>query len=495
MSEVNNNNEILPLPGVVTGFRDDVETPISWDVVDSHGDLGVGVDFTAGVMTVPLRGDSHSQRVQLTQLVRARISPMDPEFYGQISKEYNNSLSPNLLRAAEHARVNALTEQFAVARGMEEEVDGSEKTKGRRLATANTPQAWDDAVQFTLLNAESKAFDSFAAGVRSVNPDWSKVLRKLSKRIHSNFSDNPRRLGSTTPIDYGHGVMGPAGFRHALYAANDVVGYLSNGNYAPDDIKAVQRKDEDDRAANYGEIDDESLQRGQLNNKNSPLDTDDIDDFFEFPDDASGFGPLRIADDLPLTVEVEGYMRRKKRSSDVGRRLGNPSRMLTDPGRRIFTRKVKTKGGVVIVDISGSMSLSEQDLNDIIQACPASLILAYSEVGEDEPNAWILANRGWRVKEIGHIGGGGNGVDGTALTWGIRHRKFNEDMVWISDGCVNNNYGGFNNQLAIMCAKLLKKHRMIMVPSVEEAVAMFKRGKLINKPAGYIRQALLGQFN
>jgi hypothetical protein len=32
-----------------------------------------------------------------------------------------------------------------------------------------------------------------------------------------------------------------------------------------------------------------------------------------------------------------------------------------------------------------------------------------------------------------------------------------------------------------------------MIPSVEEAVSMFKKGKLINKPAGPIRSALLGK--
>ena len=45
-----------------------------------------------------------------------------------------------------------------------------------------------------------------------------------------------------------------------------------------------------------------------------------------------------------------------------------------------------------------------------------------------------------------------------------------------------------------MCAKLIKKHRIIMIPSVQEAVKMFKANKVINKPAGPIRSALLGKF-
>jgi hypothetical protein len=490
-----NNNPVAPLPNVVTSFRDDLITPIQWQVVETHGDLGVGVDFASGVIAVPLRGDSYAQRVQLQQLVRARVSPIDKGFYDYVVENYRGQgMTSNVLRAAEIARVNAITEQFAKVRGIDNEPDGSEKIRGKRLATANSTQAWDAAVEYTILNAGTKGFDSFASGIRSVNPDWSKKLRNINKRVAGMLNRPASVLGNTQPIDYGEGNMGPDGFRHTLNIACEVLSYLSDGYQAPDDIKNIKRGEDDERAQNYGKLDDETLQRGEYNPQSSDLDTDDFPDHYEFPHDENGFGPLRINDSLPLSVEVDGYMRRKKRSAQIGRSVGNPSRLLTDPDRRVFRRKVKVRGGVVIVDISGSMSLTEQDLNDIIEVCPASIILAYSDVGDNVPNAWILANRGWRVKEIGDIGGGGNGVDGTALTWGIRHRKFGEDMVWISDGQVHSNTGGQNVTIVGMCAKLLKKHRIIMIPSVEQAVAMFKRGKLINKPAGPIRDYLLGKY-
>jgi len=495
MSDINPiNDPVAPLPNVVTSFRDDITDPINWEIVDTRGDFGVGVDFASGVMAVPLRGDSHSQRIQLQQLVRARVTPVDKDFIKDFVNR-NNHFSEDVLRVSEMARINAITEQFASVRGIDNEPDGSEKIRGKRLATANTARDWDDAVEFTVLNAGTKAFDSFASGVRSVNPDWSRALRQLNKRVTATLNRPASVLGDTRPIDFGDGNMGPNGFRSSIGVAQEVARYLSDGYAAPQDVKDLKRTEDDNRASNYGEVTDEMLEHGQYNPKHSRLDADDVPDHFEFPHDENGFGELRIADDLPLSVEVDGYMRRKKRSSDTGRRLGNPSRMLTDPGRRIFTRKVKVRGGVVIVDISGSMHLSEQDLNDIIEACPASIILAYSDVGDDMPNAWLLANRGWRVKEIGVIGGGGNGVDGTALTWGIRHRKYNEDMVWISDGEVHSNTGGQSYTIIEMCAKLLKRHRIIMIPSVQEAVAMFKRGRLVNKPAGPIRDMLLGRMS
>ena len=54
--------------------------------------------------------------------------------------------------------------------------------------------------------------------------------------------------------------------------------------------------------------------------------------------------------------------------------------------------------------------------------------------------------------------------------------------------------GGQHDELVLQCARLVKKHKIIMISSVAEAVKMFKNGKLINKPAGPIRQALLGRY-
>ena len=218
-------------------------------------------------------------------------------------------------------------------------------------------------------------------------------------------------------------------------------------------------------------------------------------DDYEFPHDEDGdFAELVIDDTLPLSVQVEGFMNRKRKPALVGRKLGNVSRWYTDPERRIFTNKVRVKGGMVIVDISGSMSLSQEDIEAIVEAAPAATILAYSQTHYTSANAWLLAKRGWRVREIPNIGGAGNGVDGPALVWGIKNRHPNEPIVWVSDGEVTSNGGGQNDRIILQCAQLVKKHKIIMIPSVEEAVKMFKAGKLINKPAGPIRKALLGRL-
>ena len=486
-------NPVTPLPSVITSFREDIKQPIDWDVVPSAGDIGARVDFSAGVIAVPLSGDSYSQRVQLRKLVEARITPVDKSVYAPLSKKLDHmNLTPDLLHAAEAGRINVVTERFASAKGIVNEPDGSEKTTGKRLAMANTPAAWDKAVEFTMINAGTKAFDSFASGIRSVNPQWSKNLRALNKEIKKIFNEPTMELGNTAIYHVDSDINIPSGFIHSIYAARAASNFMSDSYKAPREMREAREAEDEELASNYGVP--KGLERDEMPHDSSDLEAEGIPNDYEFDtDEGTGFDNLRIDDTLLLTVEVEGYMRRRRKARQSGIRVSYPSRMLTDPQRRVFGQKVKVKGGVVVIDISGSMSLQQKDLDAIVEAAPASLILAYSSNVDAEFNAWILANRGWRVRDIPSIGNVGNGVDGPALTWAIRHRKFNEPIVWVCDGLVTNRHDRYNEELAIECAKLVKKHRMIMIPSVDEAVQQFKTGRLINKPSGPIKNILLGK--
>jgi len=486
---------VKPLVGAITSFRDDVTTPIDWEVQQTVGEYGVGVDFAAGVLAVPLSGDSWSQQLKMRALIEARISPMSGDVYKTMAEQYKSSgITEAILRTAEQARVNAVAKPFLEAKGVDtNDILGSEKKRGVQLATGKSMQHWDEAVAFTAQHHGTKGFDSFASGVRSVNPEWSERLRKLAKRLDRVLTGSPSYLGNTDPYHYADDVVAPRGFNHTVRAAQEIAEYASAGMKAPESVVRERTEREEKRAEEYGEAPTPS-DRGKLSPDDAPLE-DELPDDFEFPtDDRGQFAELRIDDTLQLTTEVEGYMKRRRRPAQFGRSIGNISRLYTDPERRIFSVKRKVRGGIVIIDISGSMCLSQSDIEAIVEAAPAATILAYSHCGEDEPNAWIFARRGWRVAEIPRVGGRGNGVDGPVLTWAINQRAPGEDIVWVCDGYVTTKNDGSSDALTIQCAQLVKKHRMIMIPSVEEAVKQFKSGKFINKPAGPVRQALLGKL-
>jgi nitrate reductase beta subunit len=180
MSDIISDEPIIPLVNVVAGFREDVKEQRDWEIVPTPGEFGAGVDFVNGILAVPLDGDRHSQEVQLRKLVELRCSPTDQQIYKQMANEYkSHGVTENVIRAAEFARISAITQKFAEKFGIPSEPDGSEKIRGKNLASAGSTGAWDQAVEFTLKHHGTKAFDAFASGVRSVNPAWSKQLRSL----------------------------------------------------------------------------------------------------------------------------------------------------------------------------------------------------------------------------------------------------------------------------------------------------------------------------
>lgn len=507
-TESSQGQPVIPLPNVVAAYREDLDQSIDWQVSPSLGAFGSGVDFVKGVLSVPLSGDRYSQMTQLREIVRLRSAPTDPQLYKHIADHYKQQgLTEQVIRAADEGRLNAITRKFAEVFDLTLEPDGSEKVMGKRLATSSTPQDWNRCVEFTAQHFGTKAFDSFASGVRSVKSEWSKQLTRLNKELCGAFTEDVSDLGATRPVDYGNGKIGPSGVHHTIYAASILSNYIDNNYRAPESVRTELAEREDKRAQNYGQPDPERVLRNyERLDPESELDTSELPDDFEFetdPDEDDSaeerFGPLIFNEDLPLTVEVKGYMARRRRANNIGRSIVYPSRMITDPERRVFGNKVRTRGGVFVLDISGSMHVSQSDIEAIVEIAPAALIMAYSDPdnGDGLPNAHILAKRGWRVKEFSDVRRGGNGVDGTALTWALRHKKPGEDVVWVSDGQVFGISGCRSSHLAVQCAQLVKKHKIIMIPSIREAIAACQTGRPLrsfNKPVGPIRDALLGNY-
>lgn len=147
----------------------------------------------------------------------------------------------------------------------------------------------------------------------------------------------------------------------------------------------------------------------------------------------------------------------------------------------IFASKVKRPGGVsVLIDRSGSMSLSSDDIRRLMEALPASVIGGYAGQGS-QGYLQVLAARGRRVQDIvlnSFDVGCGNVVDGPALEWlgGLPGPR-----IWVSDGAVT----GIDDQMTGPnvrdCARLQKKHRIMRLNSIEEAIAYAQKRRMIRQ--------------
>ena len=149
------------------------------------------------------------------------------------------------------------------------------------------------------------------------------------------------------------------------------------------------------------------------------------------------------------------------------------SRALTDPERRVFSTKQRATDALLVLDLSGSMSWSTDELDEVIEAARGAVVVGYSATdrGDDpRPNVWLLAKDGRRVRELPDVPGG-NGCDGTALEYAVKRyrRRAGMPVLWVSDGQVT---GRTRSTVALahdMVARL-RRHRVTQVQNATDAI-------------------------
>jgi hypothetical protein len=160
----------------------------------------------------------------------------------------------------------------------------------------------------------------------------------------------------------------------------------------------------------------------------------------------------------------------------MGKVIRHPERLLTDPERRLFSQEVRGVSGVVCVDVSGSMSLSNDELTAILAHAPGCTVLAYSQNYLGGANAFVVARNGRRVSSE-HLRelplGAGNGCDLPALQWAVRQRKYSRDFVlWISDAYVTGVNDHHSLDLVDECYYFCEKHKISNASDTQEAISM-----------------------
>lgn len=180
-----------------------------------------------------------------------------------------------------------------------------------------------------------------------------------------------------------------------------------------------------------------------------------------------------------MPIQTKGNLGKTKRASNVGKSPRRIHRYMTDPERRIFDNKKRGMGGVVVIDCSGSMSLSHEQVRLMVESSPGATVIAYSDMDNcnGKPNSWVLADRGRMVEELPEMGAG-NGVDFPALEWAVKRRQHSTaPVVWVTDGGVCGPNQGFSKLLANQCTSYCKEKRIIVVPHAEEAIETLNRLK------------------
>lgn len=140
---------------------------------------------------------------------------------------------------------------------------------------------------------------------------------------------------------------------------------------------------------------------------------------------------------------------------------------------RIFRRRRPAPGGTVLVDVSGSMSLSADDLREIVLAAPAATVAMYSG-SDNRGDVTIVARRGKVASERDMAraqarSGGGNVIDGPALRWLAGQPG---PRVWVSDGYVTGTRDRFARNLIAEAFAIVARAGIVRVGRASKVAGM-----------------------
>ena len=191
-----------------------------------------------------------------------------------------------------------------------------------------------------------------------------------------------------------------------------------------------------------------------------------------------------------LTRAHVGKIGAKRSPSDTGRTIRRPDRALTDPSRRIFERRARSRNALVVLDMSGSMNYTTHDLDRLLELARGAVVVGYSLTGDDN-NFHLLARDGMRVADLPHHGGS-NGLDGTALTYAVAKYRKNATtpIVWVSDGEVNGLGGASGGELAADMIARLRATGAHHVETADAAIELLERMAQGHRPAPSIGHTL-----
>ncbi len=149
------------------------------------------------------------------------------------------------------------------------------------------------------------------------------------------------------------------------------------------------------------------------------------------------------------------------RATDEGYLFKYPHRWATD--RNVWATSRRKRTGSVLVDCSGSMGFTSEELDEIMAKVPAATIATYAG-NSNQDRGWvrIVASGGKRLgpgQSLDPPGANGaNVIDGPALQWLATQTH---PRVWLSDGWVVGRDGNTDPSLSKECTDLQRAARIV----------------------------------
>lgn len=450
-----------------------------WTVEDCRAVRGEPMtDLANRVMFAPREDTDMARCIRGHEMIHAKVSPAPEDFAAWISR---GVASQTALIVAEELRVNYLAKKagFPVDLHL---ADGSELVAGERMATEKD---WAGCVAMAIATAGTVGHKQFLNGVRRANREWGKHLKTIATRAVKELkkADKGRynTLASTERNDDG---LAPIGFA-VTEAIAEWVDRLASFPPPPESSSSSSssgragmttgedgESNKDSREVQAGSEGEGEARRGGNPSLSRIVPTSDLTAIPQW----AGL----VVERLPMPRYSKGNIGKKRIATSMGRRPRRIHRMMTDPAMRVFDRTVRGNGGMVIIDGSGSMDLSIEQVADMTEAAGGCTVGIYSHRGwggDEKPNFWVVADKGRMVENLnGADYGYGNGVDFPAIEWGVKNRPSSRvPVIWVTDGGVTGVRDSFSSRLAMQCIEYARRNNIIIVPDADSAVTALRR--------------------
>lgn len=440
--------EVFPIPEALT--------KTAWEIVG-----GETPKVMPGKLIVPLSPDQHDQVLRTHELAHIKWSP----------KEIPKDLNPAIVAMVEDARI---TWRMRLAKVKLEPGYPSELVAYTVAKLRATGDKWG-AFMFRVGMSGMPGQEVVDAALRSEDEGMEAVLTSL-------------RNSAQHPNDFQWTVNWTRHLMAMIKAEKDErdqrqqerqqsASRRSEGERAAERefTQTARRQAENDLAgANWRARASGELQRAETHQRYKPTGVPH-NNWWTTSDTLDPWGDMAM-EEPPLTQRMPGRFGRQRRPCDTGSALNYPARLWQD--QKVFGRKLRGRGGSVLIDGSGSMSLTPEQIWKILEHAPGATIAIYGSAGTDCRRGIlrVLAKKGLVVKaKLARSPGGGNVVDFPALEW---LAKQEEPRVWVSDGHVTGKgeRHGMANQA--QCFDLCKRKRVLRTPHLKEAIELFQAIRL-----------------
>lgn len=455
-----------PFPGVIDSNRWTVKEG-RWPSMIDRRDL----DGEGFVMEVPLDGTPEDRKLRLHEQAHVAWTP-------NVEASEIEGVDPKILNATEDARMiqlmnsrnrewktvnetacimpeQAQLQHEAAFRRLGVRMQGGEEVPGEKVMSLAQAAALTAASQGYL---EAGFFQQWCD-----NNNLGFIPQKVKQLHRKHYATNPKRRFKVEQKMAKKEKREPTGTDQPTF--EDAIAYAKELEEYFDELEAAMNEAAAEMEA--AEMPADIVQAMRQMMPSMPL--EQLTETHE-PDkqgwEDNQWGRMDV-EQVPLPLRLRGDPSRKVRAVDIGAVPRFMHRLPVD--QRIFGRRRKHRRfqGTLLIDLSGSMSLTPEEVEEILRRWPAVTIGTYSGTGGGYGKLRIIAKKGKRAghEHLGPPAGGANEVDGPALDWLGRQRG---PRVWISDGHVSGSGENFAQWFWLDAARKVNRFKIKRIPNVQE---------------------------